>query len=138
MKYSTSALIFAIAGGAFAQLLLKAGLIHAGSGVEELFVSVFELSILSLIFIGFGVGLYGASMIAWIVALKRFELGFAYPLLSLGYLIVYVGAFLWPGMNESASVQKTVGIMLIVFGVALSSQKSNPGLWARHAIPKIL
>ena len=138
MKYSLPALLYAIAGGAFAQLMLKAGLIEAGTDTVGLFVTITELSILPVFFITAGIFLYGSSMIAWIVALREYELCYAYPLLSLGYLIVYAGAVLWPGMNDTVSWQKTAGIVLIVFGVALSSQKSNPVLWVRHAIPKKL
>ena len=138
MNYSLTALLFAITGGAFAQLLLKAGLIESADNSAALFVTLSGLSTLSIVFLTVGMVFYGSSMIAWIIALREYELSFAYPLLSLGYIIVYVGAVMWPGMTDSVSWQKSLGIFLIVFGVALSSQKSNPGLRTRHAIAKNL
>lgn len=136
IKYSFPALVFAVGGGALGQLFLKAGLIENQLTSDNFAAGIFQLSGTSLLFLASGLFLYAASMVAMIIALKRFELGFAYPLLALGYLIVYVGAFYWPGMNETVSLQKTTGVLLIIFGVTISAQTSSPGMWVHYVLSK--
>ena len=66
-----------------------------------------------------GLVLYTISMLSWLAALTKYELSLAYPLLSLSYVLVYIGAVLWPRLHESVSVSKTVGILLVLAGVFL-------------------
>jgi len=66
-----------------------------------------------------GIVCYGIAMLVWIYVLGHFELSVAYPLLSVGYILVYVGAVLWPRIGESFTLEKTAGIVLIMLGVAL-------------------
>lgn len=68
----------------------------------------------------FGLFLYGVSVILWILALSRVEVSFAYPLLSVGYIVVAVaGYFLF---NEPLSGYKILGIGFIIIGVILLSK----------------
>lgn len=64
-----------------------------------------------------GIFSYAVSIIVWVHTLKNNELSQAYPVLSLGYVVVYLAAALWPGLHESLTLQKTLGISLIIFGV---------------------
>ena len=64
-----------------------------------------------------GLTAYGLSMLAWLLALLRYPLSFAYPLLSLSYLLVYVGATQWDRLHETASPARTLGTLLILIGV---------------------
>lgn len=132
MKYSTPALVFSVVGGAMGQLLMKAGLQGVPTDSVQAVISGFLSAPASALMLIGGLTFYAAAMPAWIIALKRFELSFAYPLISLGYLIVYVGAFYWPGMQESITWQKTIGLSLIVVGVALAAQTTKPGEWVRY------
>lgn len=104
--FSTSALIFSIFAGALAQLSLKAGL--------SVNTEVVNYQII------IGLFCYAASMATWVLALAKFELNFAYPLLSLGYVVVYIGAFYWPGIEETISWNKTIGLALVIAGVTVS------------------
>ena len=133
MKYSLPALIFSVAGGAMGQLLMKAGLQGIALSPIQGVLSAAQAAPGSALLLAGGLAFYAASLPAWIIALKRFELSFAYPLISLGYLIVYVGAYYWPGMEESITWQKTIGLSLIVMGVALAAQTTQPGEWFRDA-----
>ena len=76
-----------------------------------------------------GVLLYTSSMLCWIFALSRFEVSLAYPLLSISYILVYVGAVFLPGLGESASLSKLLGIAVIALGVAAISagERRAPG-----------
>lgn len=136
MKYSVPALIFSVVGGATGQLLMKAGLQGIQTDSVQAFIAGLQSAPGSALTLLGGLAFYAAAMPAWIIALKRFELSFAYPLISLGYLIVYVGAFYWPGMEDTITWQKTIGLSLIVVGVALASQTTKPGEWVRYAKTK--
>jgi len=59
------------------------------------------------------------AMLIWIYVLKHFELSMAYPLLSIGYILVYLGAVAWPKIGEAFLWEKTTGILLIMLGVIL-------------------
>ena len=109
-----------------AQLLLKVGM----SGLPELQLEKqwFEfswlwanISSLSLVFIGL-VG-YVLSMVCWLFTLRTIPLNKAYPLISLSYVFVYILAVLLPWFQETPSLTKTLGIIFIMIGVWLISQK---------------
>jgi undecaprenyl phosphate-alpha-L-ara4N flippase subunit ArnF len=64
---------------------------------------------------------YGVSMLAWLAVLTRYPLSLGYPLLSLSYVLVYVGATHWPALMETATPTRTGGTLLIAAGVAIVS-----------------
>lgn len=66
-----------------------------------------------------GVCLYGLSMLAWIAALTRFPVSLAYPMLSISYVIVYVAATCFSVFDETASLEKTLGVSLVVIGISV-------------------
>jgi multidrug transporter EmrE-like cation transporter len=57
------------------------------------------------------------SVVVWILALSRVPVSVAYPLLSIGYVVNAVAA--WMLFGESLSAQKLIGIGFIVVGVFL-------------------
>ncbi|MEM7258863.1 MAG: hypothetical protein AAF404_15920 [Pseudomonadota bacterium] len=116
---SLIALLISITGGALAQLSMKAGVQSMDSVLPNTLLI-------------FGIGCYAVAMLSWIYALKKYDLGFAYPLLSIGYLLVYIGAFFWPGLEEELSWNKTIGLSLVILGVTISAQKNNNGERIRH------
>jgi drug/metabolite transporter (DMT)-like permease len=64
-----------------------------------------------------GVASYGFSTIFWLVLLSRVELSYAYPALSMGYvLITLVSALL---LGEQVSAMRWAGVFVIVAGVIL-------------------
>ena len=62
-----------------------------------------------------------AGTALWLAVLVRYRLSYAYPLLALSYVLVYVGATSWPELAEPATPQRTLGTLLILAGVALVS-----------------
>ncbi len=125
MRYThkhVACLILAVVGGALGQLFLKRSML-VDCAVTKCGLPELILNTEFLMFLIIGVSLYLISCFCWIVALQRFELGFAYPVLSLGYILVYLGAAI-PPFSESLSVSKTLGVLLIVTGVVISSQGS--------------
>jgi len=67
-----------------------------------------------------GMMCYAASVCVWIAALSRAPVSVAYPMLSLGYVVVAAVSALWLG--ESLSMPKVLGIALICAGVLLVSR----------------
>lgn len=114
------ALITAIVFGAFSQLLMK-------YAMRDFNCTAITCDLQSMLssqgagFLVFGIVLYFFSMLMWISALRNQELGFAYPLLAWGYVIVYLGASL-PPLSEPLTLTKSCGIMLIIVGVTLSAR----------------
>lgn len=116
----------AILGGALAQLFMKAGLRTVSITDFNAIAYSVTAHPINTLFIVLGIVLYASSMVVWVYALKQYKLNNAYPLLSLGYVVVYLFASIWPGIQETLSIQKSIGIGLIVFGVWFS-QRSPKG-----------
>ena len=76
-----------------------------------------------------GVGCYGLALLAYLSVLARIPLSVAYPLLSLSYALVALGAAWWPRVAEPLSIARIAGIAVIIAGVALvvRSRSSNSG-----------
>lgn len=58
---------------------------------------------------------YGLSVLVWVIGLSRMPVSQAYPILSLGYVLT--AALAWPLLGETVSLQRFVGILVIVLGV---------------------
>jgi undecaprenyl phosphate-alpha-L-ara4N flippase subunit ArnF len=115
--------------GACGQLFMKVGMKTLGS-LAALFPAfgTGDLSAvpwLGVLWLLAGIACYGIAMVVWIYVLGHFELSVAYPLLSMGYILVYLGAVLWPQIGESFTLTKTGGILLIMLGVALVAAPSK-------------
>lgn len=101
---------------AAAQLLLKAGMGQIGH---------FEFSTANLLPIGMkvafcppilsGLILYVLSVGVWLLVLSRVQVSFAYPLLSIGYVVNAFAAYLLLG--EELSLMRMTGIFIIMTGV---------------------
>ena len=103
---------------AAAQLFLKAGTNRVGE---------FAFTLDNLVPIGSklianppilaGLTCYVVSVVVWILALSRVPVSIAYPMLSVGYIVNALAA--WMLFGESLTAQKLVGIGFIVVGVYL-------------------
>src|SRR3990167_3795392 len=93
---------------AAAQLLLKAGMSQIGLKVME------SIPIIS------GLLMYGVSVGVWLLVLSRVEVSFAYPMLSMGYIVNAFAAYYFFG--EPLSSLRLLGIFIIIAGVYLVAQ----------------
>jgi multidrug transporter EmrE-like cation transporter len=125
MSFMTWLLILTGVGlNAAAQLLLKSATKPLGQ------FTVFNADVLtSSIVILFkslpfwtGMICYGASLCVWLAALSKAPVSTAYPMLSLGYVVVAVVSVGWLG--ESMTPVKIAGIVLICLGVVLLTRSS--------------
>jgi len=120
--WSRIALVASIILGAMGQLFMRAGMdnLHNAISIQPFLSLIQSLSPVLLPVLAWtlaGLSAYATSLLCWMVALKRYDLSFAYPMLSLSYLVVYLGAVFWPALHESTSLSKTMGILTIIIGV---------------------
>ena len=62
---------------------------------------------------------YVVSMLCWFLALRSLPLNYAYPMLSVSYVLVCLAAAALPDLNETLGIFKVVGILCILLGVWL-------------------
>ncbi|ABV35531.1 conserved hypothetical protein [Shewanella sediminis HAW-EB3] len=91
----------------------------------EDYSSLFSQALAPVMAVGAGLFCYALSMACWVMALKRLPLSIAYPLLSLSYVLVYLGAVYLPWLNEPLSWVKGTGIFLILLGLIFVLPKKN-------------
>ena len=101
------------------QFLMKAGINRIGSiGAHNLVSSLGRVVVSPFVMSGFAS--YAISAVLWIIILSRTELGWAFPMVSLSYVItVLVGPSL---LNETFSIQRIIGVVVICIGVFLVSR----------------
>lgn len=68
-------------------------------------------------FVAFGISLYVASVVVWLLVLSRVEVSFAYPMLSVGYIVNAVAAYYL--FAENLSLTRVSGILVVIAGVYL-------------------
>jgi drug/metabolite transporter (DMT)-like permease len=67
-----------------------------------------------------GIGLYVASAGLWLLILARADVSFAFPLVSMAFVLT--AAYAHFVLHEQVSVTRLVGIVLIVAGVVFISR----------------
>ena len=85
--------------------------------VRKIFFLV-KLLLDPFIFSGFA-SAFVASLF-WMAALTKFELSFAYPFMSLSFVLVFIISILL--FNDSVTLYKVAGLILIVLGIVISSR----------------
>jgi multidrug transporter EmrE-like cation transporter len=102
---------------AVAQLMLKAGTNRVGA-LDLSFQSLSVLPSLALSApILTGLSCYAVSVVVWIVALSRVEVSVAYPMLSIGYIVNAIAA--WMLFGEALNPMKLAAIAVISVGVCM-------------------
>jgi drug/metabolite transporter (DMT)-like permease len=120
MNLSTFAFIMTgVLLNAAAQVLLKAGTNALGGAIHLTAENWFAtgIKVISQLPILAGLACYAISLVVWIIGLSRTDVTIAYPMLSLGYVVSAVGA--WMFLGEVISVQRLMAIGVIMVGVAL-------------------
>jgi len=106
---------------AAAQLLLKGGMSQIGH---------FDFSMANVLPIGLkvagnlpiisGLFMYVVSVGVWLLVLSRVQVSFAYPMLSIGYIVNAFAAYYFFG--EPLTSLRLMGIFVIIAGVYLVAQ----------------
>jgi multidrug transporter EmrE-like cation transporter len=101
---------------AAAQLLLKAGANRVGPlemQPQALAFAMREFATSMPVYAG--LACYVVSVVVWIVALTRADVSIAYPMLSIGYVVNAIAA--WMLFGEALTPMRLLGIAVIVLGV---------------------
>jgi multidrug transporter EmrE-like cation transporter len=120
MNFSTfSFIISGVLLNAVAQLCLKAGTNNLGGAIHLTADNWFQtgLKVATQLPIIAGLACYVISLVVWIIGLSRTDVTVAYPMLSLGYVVGAIGA--WMFLGEAISPQRMLALGVIVVGVAL-------------------
>jgi multidrug transporter EmrE-like cation transporter len=67
-----------------------------------------------------GIVVYGVSTFFWLLTLNRVELSYAYPFLSLSYVLIFV--FSWLLFRENISPVRILGMLIVILGVLCISR----------------
>ena len=104
---------------ALAQLLIKKGMMAVGQFNLANF-SQNIIPMLSNVWLWCAMISYAISILLWMSVLSKVEVSFAYPFLSVGYIVTAVAGYAF--FNENLSLTRIVGIIVICIGVILISK----------------
>jgi multidrug transporter EmrE-like cation transporter len=109
---------------AAAQLVLKQGMRQIGFFEFKLenFCRIFSSVALNP-YILLGLVFYVISVGVWLLVLSRVEVSFAYPLLSVGYIVTAFSSYLF--FNESVTPTRWLGIAIICLGVYFVTKSAH-------------
>jgi len=103
-------IVLAVSG----QLFIKQGMNKVGSfsgaPLSQFFIKAFSSPLVII-----GLVLYVISAAIWVMVLSKVDLSFAYPMLSLGYVLILIFSAIYLG--ETISILRIVGVLLIIAGI---------------------
>ena len=101
---------------AAAQLFLKEGMRRIGH-FEFVWANIVPITmqVAGNVFVLGGLLCYVISVAVWLLVLSRVEVSFAYPLLSVGYIVNAVAGYYL--FHENLSMTRITGILIICVGV---------------------
>jgi multidrug transporter EmrE-like cation transporter len=111
-------LIITIFFTSLGQVLIKYGTLDSPNMIETLGDKL--IYYFTNVYILFGLFVYIISAVLWIFVLSKLPLSIAYPMVSLGYVVVFIfSIFLF---NEAINIYKVMGLLFIIMGVIILSQ----------------
>lgn len=111
-----------IAFTVYGQMIIKWQVDLAGEFPPETAEKV--IFILRLLLNFWVISSFAAAFVAslfWMAAMTQFELSFAYPFMSLSYVVVMVLSFLF--MNEAFTWNKVIGTLVIIVGLYIITRQ---------------
>jgi multidrug transporter EmrE-like cation transporter len=104
-------ILISVVLGAIAQVLMKFGASTKSEHLLSMYLNFYTIC---------GLMIYGVSAILWIYALSKVQLSVAYPMVSIGYIIVILLSFLI--FKESINLYKIIGLIGIIISVLFISK----------------
>jgi multidrug transporter EmrE-like cation transporter len=114
-------ILFTVLTNAAAQIMLKKGMMSVGAldiGTDGLVWTVIRVVFSPFVFIGLCT--FVISMASHLVVLSKVQLSYAYPFLSLAYVVV--GLYSWFFFGEDMNLARIAGFGLIIAGTILIAQ----------------
>jgi multidrug transporter EmrE-like cation transporter len=114
--FALTLVLICVLAGAAGQILWKEGMSGMGriNGMGDLLQLKTVWDIFTNKFIIFGIILYAISVFLWLGAMSTLDVSFMYPLLSLGYIVTAILAFVFIG--ENITLLRWAGIVVIIAG----------------------
>jgi drug/metabolite transporter (DMT)-like permease len=114
--FALTLVLICVLAGAAGQIFWKEGMSGMGriSGMGDLLQVKTVWDIFTNKFIVLGIILYAISVFLWLGAMSTLDVSFMYPLLSLGYVITAIFAFVFIG--ENVTLLRWAGIVVIIAG----------------------
>lgn len=106
--------------GAIGQVLVKWGAVNLQLNFSGVYLLPSILSILKNLPVMCGVLSYGISFLLWIKVLSKVELSYAYPMVSIGYVLIMFFSYFF--FKENISMIRILGVVFIIIGVILVSR----------------
>lgn len=100
-----------------AQIMLKHGMNQVGEVDSLKSMRTLAVKAITNPFVVSGVGVFGFTSVLWLIVLSRVEISVAYPMLSIGYILVMLWS--WLVFDENVTVIRFLGAILICIGVFL-------------------
>jgi uncharacterized membrane protein len=105
--------------GATGQFLFRLGMRSYGKvSAAGVFKNIISIILSPPIFIGFL--LFGVSSILWLSVISKNQLSYAYPMVSLGYILTLVLSRIF--LSEELSFYRILGTVFIISGVVFISK----------------
>jgi multidrug transporter EmrE-like cation transporter len=99
------------------QLILKYAIGRMNLSMEETGPLGYYVRLFSTPIVILGFFMYGLSSLVWLFILSKLPLSLAYPLVSMGYVLVLF--FSWLLLREQVSLTRLLGVAVICLGVVL-------------------
>jgi len=115
-------LFLAISFGVASQLIIKWKMSHFSFDDYETMSDkfIFAFSMLANPYIILSLALTLLAGVTWMIAMTKFDISYAYPFTTLGFVFVFIfSAILF---NEPVSWQKVIGLGFVVLGLIISSK----------------
>lgn len=109
-------ILFSVLLSAGAQLMLRKGMSETAlesSQAISILTGVVRAVLEPWVFAG--LSCYVISILPWMYVLSKVEVSYAYPFVSIGYVVVVAGAYFF--FREPISFMKLAGVLLICAGV---------------------
>lgn len=103
--------------GALGQILVKVGAVNLDLNFSPSHLVPSIISILKNLPVMSGIISYGISFLLWIKVLSKVELSYAYPMVSLGYVLIMIFSYFL--FKENITPLRIVGVLFIIVGVIL-------------------
>lgn len=118
---TTAIILFSVSCSAFAHLLLKIGMSPVAASMKDgtSAVSIMSGAALNPL-VWAGIGLHVFALVTWLYVLSRVDVSYAYPFISLGFVIV--ASISYFALDEQMSVIRLIGMLVIVAGAVIISQ----------------
>ena len=119
-------IILSVLCSSVAQIALKKGMLQCDCSFSPQVSNIIPL-VSSLVlnpFLITGVFLHIAALFTWLYVLKHVEVSYAYPFISMGFVVVLLLSYYL--FNENINAYRIVGVFLIILGIILVGKSSAP------------